>query len=196
MTRLILSIACLISSSAFADAPSTMVNNLLTQGVQVLSLKSDSARNQQMCDLVAKSIDAAYIAPNLLGDYASVSTDQAGVKLFYKELPSLAVSQLIKQAGNGQGAQFQVDSNSTDNGDGTFDVGVTATSGGNTYDADITVVQSGNKFLLRDGSYLGISGVDYLGNEIQKDMASEDPNKPVTGFLNKQMADPNFIQCN
>jgi hypothetical protein len=176
-----------------------MVMSILTQGQQILSLKSTDTRNKELCDLVANSMDGQYIGTQLLGGYAQ-SADTAGVKLFFKEMPSIAVTKLIANLGKAQGASVDVDSSSTDNGDGTYSVGVTLhQSNGSSYDATIILDVVGKSYRIMDGTYLGFSGINYLSNQVQKQIdsaANTNPNAPVSEFMKEQMADPNFIMCN
>jgi ABC-type transporter MlaC component len=193
MKALVLSLIFCISSYAFADAASNMVQSTLTQGTQILSLKSPDARNQQMCALVAASMDADYIGQVLLGQYGN-SRDTVGINLFYKELPSITTSQMIRNMGSASGASIDVGSDSQDNGDGTYSVDVTLhQSNGSTYDAEIILSKVNGKYLIRDGTYFGISGIDYLGGQMQKQIGQAGS---VSAFMKQQMADPNWIECN
>lgn len=199
MKNLILGFALLLSSSAFADSASQMVKNTLTKGQQILALKSTDARNTQMCALIKGGLNMSTIGPRLLGNYAQ-STDKKGVNLFYKELTSMTTAKLISAIGDGSGAQIDVDDNSSDRGDGSFAVSITIhTANGNAYNGTAIVAKVGNAFRLLDAEYLGFSAVHYLGNDIQKKIADEedvDSNKPVSAFMKKQMADPDYIHCN
>ena len=193
MKALVLSLMFCISSAAFADAAANMVKSTLTQGQQILTLKSPDARNQQMCALVATSMDGDYIGDALLGQY-STSGDKAGISLFYKELPSMTTSQLIKNMGSAADSSIDVGTDSYDNGDGTFSVDVTLhRSNGQSYDAEIILSKVNGKYVIRDGTYFGMSGINYLGGQVQKQIGQAGS---VSAYMKQQMSDANWIECN
>jgi len=197
MKALVLCLAT-FSSLAFADSASNFVQDSLTQGQQILSLKSTSARNEQLCTLVARVIDAKYIGSALLGQYDGLSTDKTGVDLFYKEMPSMAVTEIVKKIGDASGSSVTVSSDSTDRGDGTYSVDVTlTTSDGSSYDASIILDIIGKEFHLIDGTYFGVSGINYMAGQVQKQIGqSSDQTHPVSEYMKSQMADASYIECN
>lgn len=194
MKSLVLSLAVLLSSAAFADAPAQAVKSTLTKGLQILALKSSDARNTQMCALMKSALDSQHIGAGLLGNYMQ-SSDQKGVKLFIKQIPSFITSELIAKVGSANGAQVDVDSNSYDRGGGVFEIGISIhASNGNAYNGK-AIVAGQKTFRLIDIEYMGMSAVQYLGNSIQQKIGGESSSTPVTAFVKEQMAQPDFIQC-
>lgn len=194
MKSLVLSLVVLLSSTAFADAPAQAVKSTLTKGLQILTLKSSDARNKQMCALMKGALDSQHIGAGLLGSYMQ-SSDQNGVKLFIKQLPSMMTSELIAKVGSANGAQVDVGNNSFDRGGGVFEVAITIhASNGNAYNGK-AIVAGTKTFRLIDVEYMGMSAVQYLGNSIQQKIGAEASSTPVTAYVKEQMAQPDFIQC-
>ena len=107
----------------------------------------------------------------------------------------MAVGNIVANASKASGSQLSIGDTATDNGDGTFSVSATATSNGTTYYGTILVEQSGASFQILDASYLGFSGVDYLGGQIQQQIGGYSSNTPVTDWVNAQMANSSYIAC-
>lgn len=200
MKGFVLGLVLLISSSAFAtDTVSQLVSSAVAKGLQILSLKSAPAREHQMCSLIKKALNSKKIGVGLLGDYNQMSEDQAGIDQFIKIIPSDIVSEIMKNAGKVDGNSMDVNPNSFDRGDGTFEVGVTVhASNGNAYNGKLIIERTAKGYRLVDGEYFGFSVVHYLGNDIQKKIAegaAANPNDPISAYNKTIMSDAGFINC-
>ena len=143
------------------------------------------------------SIDSPEIASQWLGDYAS-SSDRKGVAEFNQLVPSIVTSKLLpllSQAAESNGT-FQVSGSSRDNGDGSFNVGVAINAGGSSYDGEAVVTKAGSSYKLRDVTYLGFSGLGFLGQDIQQDLNNSSGSAtPVTDADNQIISSSGFVRC-
>jgi len=203
MKGFILSLALFVSSSAFANVhpASDFVAKTLTKAMKILDLKSDEQRARQMCTVFKQTMALSHVGSAWLGSYANLKRDQAGVRQFQKQMPSIMVTQLFPALGIVEGGTFRVNPKATDLGNGRYQVAVTVkTTDGKTYNVRGKVGTHSGKLLLMDVSAMGISAVGYIGKDFKNrfdDEYAQDPQNslPVSAVLSQIMSSEDFIRC-
>jgi hypothetical protein len=202
MRAILVGFAMLLSSSAFATPmhpASKMLTNALKQGMQIMAQKGDPLKDGKMCTLMKNLIQPGYIAPQLLGQYAQIKTDKAGVKAFTNVMPSVLVTKLMQYQDKAAGITIDVDPNATERSQGIYEVGVTVhAANGNPYYASLIVGHFPAGYRLVDGEYLGFSAVSYLSHDIQKKLAEKyqtDQKTPISDLVKDIKAESGFINC-
>lgn len=201
MKRYILSAVLLVSSSAFAISPiSKQVNDAVQKGIGILAEKSVPQQQTEMCSLMKEVVASSVIAPQLLGNYAQLATDKAGIAEFTKLIPSMLATKLIGYKDKASGMTVDVDQDATDRGNGLYGVGVTLhASNGNPYNATLVIGKFKSGYQLVDGEYMGFSAVSYMANDFQQKLDGKyqtDPRTPVSDLNKDILADKNFVNCN
>lgn len=185
----------LSSTLAFAGHPaSDRVIDALEEGFRILDY-SGTAQTRAMCRFVTRYLDHQNIGVRLLGTYAR-SSDQAGVREFLRESPSLMVTKALPKLKdlNGQSGTYSVSDRVSRRSDGSFAVPVTIrTSKGKTYNGRAIVSSS---MYLVDIEYMGFSGVNYIGREVKKEIDRfRSSSTPVTAFMRDIKSKKDYVNC-
>jgi hypothetical protein len=180
------------------DPAADFTQNMLTQGEQILTLKSDTQKAAQFCALVKNGVDTARVADNWLGPFTA-SPDKAGVAKFRKLVPSVIVGKLMLALNKSGGGTFAVEPTQTDRGNGTIEVVISVhTNSGNPYQGKAVVAPNAKAFKLVDIEYQSFSAVDYLAKDYQRRMTNEAAVNPKTAVseVNKQIVgEASFVKC-
>lgn len=156
---------------------------------------------QALCDFVKTDIYGSSIAGQVLGEYANLDRDQAGVKKFRQMFTSIMVNKIFSKLNEARGATFKVFTNVRARNANTYEVPTTMTRKGQSLSATIVVYNSGGKWRMIDGKAYGYSGVAYLKKDIQKKLKGyfdKDPQNslPVTEYVNDETSGGGFTSCN
>lgn len=190
-----------ISEILAGDAASEFVFQTMTRGKQIMELKSDAERFNQMCALVKSKVHSTHIGSVWLGRYAQLAREKAAVQQFYAMIPNIIMTKAIDGAGNSTiSGSFKVNPKSVARGNNVYAVGVQVTDAkGKSYNGKAIVVNNGG-WRIMDGEYLGFSAVKYTSRDYQDFLNREynkDPNNsmPVTALIKSIKSESGYVTC-
>lgn len=206
MKRFLLALAVLVGAQSFAATPdpaSTFIDKTLAEAKQILSLKDQSDRNNQLCTLLRDRLGYKDISQRWLGTYFTLARDQAARDEFTGMVPSIMMTKALPILGaGGVNGAFEVAPTAKDRGNGISEVQVTVKSNGKSYVgfAIVQTIPNLNRLELVDVEYQGFSAVDYTGREYQKFLTREfnkDPNNsmPISALVENIKTAEDYVAC-
>lgn len=206
MKKSILALVLVVSANAYAalSPASQFVHDTLTTGQAILELQDGEMRFSQMCDLISTRFHKQAIANVWLGDYGNLGRDQASVAKFPALVPAILIGKVfgdLTGSGGKINGTFAVAENPVDRGQGILEVSVTLTSAaGRNYQGNAILRNEGGNFRAIDIEYMGMSAVDYQGQQFQDVMKEEyekdvNASLPVTALIEQIESDSMYKAC-
>jgi hypothetical protein len=196
-----LSLLVSVNVWAAADPASIFVSRTLMSGKQIMELKSEDDRKEQMCALLQNKVHSGYIATHWLGKFKDLKRDAEAVVEFRRMIPSILMTTAITNGGNSAfEGKFKVSNKATKRGNGYFAIDVQVKTDRKNYNGKVIVLEQKGVYRMVDVEYFGFSGVDYMGRDYQrilKEKYNRNPKRsmPVSELIADIKNENNFIDC-
>lgn len=192
-----------VDLNAPMDPAADFVLQTMNRGKEIMELKSEADRFNQMCALMKQKVGKNHISAVWLGQYAQLAREAAAVNQFTNMIPSIIMSKAIDAIGGGTlSGSYVVNPKSVSRGNNVFAVKVQVTDAkGKSYNGTVVTHNTGGGWKIIDGEYMGFSAVNYQARDYQSFLNSEyrkNPNTsmPVTALIKQITSDPSYVVCN
>lgn len=186
------------------DPAADFVLDTMNKGKEIMELKSDAQRLEQMCGLMKQRIGKNEIGSAWLKEFANLNRDSAAVATFIKIVPNIIMTKAVDAIGDKGtlSGSFVVNPKASSRGNNVYGVKVTVTEAkGKSYTGTAVVYNGPDGWKIIDGEYMGFSAVNYQGREYQQFLRNEynkDTNNsmPVSALVKQITSDAAYVNCN